>query len=222
MAEVATPKTDFIQEMARYASSWEKLVFGVIILSKFCSFFKAKQETNASKEKPKAGITASEYRRASLIIIASVQQRHFSDEIHALKDEKNMVKKSRISQSSPFLEEENGVCGCLHRRFDGTKDLNHPIILPHHDIITPLIIQHYHAINGHVSTEHGRAILRQKFWILPDGVAVWGALRKCLHCRRHHSATLEQMMAPLPEFRLKRRNFAKNDGSAFSPALSPG
>ena len=109
MAEVATPKTDFIQEMARYASSWEKLVFGVIILSKFCSFFKAKQQTNASKEKPKAGITASEYRRASLIIIASVQQRHFSDEIHALKDEKNMVKKSRISQSSPFLEEENGV-----------------------------------------------------------------------------------------------------------------
>ena len=219
-AEISSPKSDFIHEMARYASSWDKLVFRVVILSKFCSFLKTKKQTKASKEKPKAGMTASEYRRASLIIIASIQQRHFPDEIHALKDGKSVVKKSRISQLSPFLEEENGVFllrvgGRLHRRPDGSKNSNHPIILPRHDVITPLIIQQYHSINGHVSTEHCRAILRQKYWILQDGVAVRGALRKCLPCRRRNGATLDQKMAPLPDFRLSSSHPWETTGVDF-------
>ena len=56
--------------------------------------------------------------------------------------------------------------------------------------------RHYHG------REHVLATLRQRFWLLQARTLVRQVLRKCVSCRKHNEAPMQQLMADLPKERL--------------------
>ena len=105
-------KSDFIFELFHFASSWEELISCVIILSIFCLHLQAKKlaKTQAKNQEAsiKSSITASDFRRASPLIVSSVRRNQFYEEMGALKKQKSITKKSSLILP-PFLDEEKGV-----------------------------------------------------------------------------------------------------------------
>ncbi|XP_045198356.2 uncharacterized protein LOC123552681 [Mercenaria mercenaria] len=63
--------------------------------------------------------------------------------------------------------------------------------------MTELMIRHCHKSNGHVGCQHVLAVLRTKYWILHGHSAVKKTIGRCIVCKRQHSPSLTQQMAPL-------------------------
>ena len=82
--------------------------------------------------------------------------------------------------------------------------LKHPIILPEHDHLTMLIIQHAHS----KSVRHGGVnltlnFLCQRYWIVNAKVCAKRVLSQCVVCKRINSRSVNQHMADLPKTRLQ-------------------
>ena len=84
-------------------------------------------------------------------------------------------------------------------------DVKHPILLSKNHPVTKLVIANRHVKLGHGSgTEHLLSELRTEYWIVKGRRAVRNVIEACRECRRRFRAKpTEQMMAPLPEERLK-------------------
>ena len=80
-------------------------------------------------------------------------------------------------------------------------DSKHPFILPKDNIVSELIILHYHGLNGHIGSHQTLAKTRERFWITNGVSYVKRVLKKCQICRRENAKAGEQVMAPLPVVR---------------------
>ena len=54
-------------------------------------------------------------------------------------------------------------------------DQKHPIILPHSHHVTDLVIRHYHKELHHVGASHIWTALRQRFWVIKEGLLFEGS-----------------------------------------------
>ena len=84
----------------------------------------------------------------------------------------------------------------------------HPILLPEHHHLTPLIIRDCHHRVLHGGVKQTLSELRSRFWLVRGRQQIRRALSKCVICKHfegmHYSVP---STAPLPEFRLEE-NFA--------------
>ena len=116
-------------------------------------------------------------------------------------------KQQSLAQLNPKRDKDGllRLNGRLRYANELPYDVKHPIILPKDHPVTRLVIAYEHSRLGHgTGTEHLLAELRTRFWIVKGRRAVRNVVEACRGCRRQFRAKpVGQMMAPLPEARLK-------------------
>ena len=131
------------------------------------------------------------------------QNSTFSEEMTQLQEGKLNKAKSSISKLDPYMDEKGLIrVGGRLEHASIPADAKHQIILPHHNWITKLIIEHEHRRASHVGIENTHAILRQKFWIIHGKQELKRVLHTCLPCLKQTAKPYSQKMANLPSNRL--------------------
>ncbi len=69
--------------------------------------------------------------------------------------------------------------------------------------MTDLIIQYHHFAIGHMGQKSVLGSVRQRFWIIKGRSAVRQVIRRCIDCQKRKNQPSEQLMANLPENRIK-------------------
>ena len=114
-----------------------------------------------------------------------------------------------ISKYVPYLDSEGilRVGGRLDYCQDLVEEERHPAFLPPSHDITKLFILDRHEKLGHRAAEMVVAALRQDVGILLIGGTrtVRGYLADCFTCKLLRKTRAQQLMAPLPQYRVKPR-----------------
>ena len=170
-----------------------------------------------NKHKPALLVVSIEEReKAKATIFKLLHQEQFGEEMKSLKAEKEIPKRSKILQFSPFIDEE-GLFRAKGRLGKSQLDFNakHPILLhwKHHAI--ELFLQNEHKDNQHEGTEHVRNIVQQKMWIQGIRSALRSNKNKCVTCRKGRAQTIAPVMADLPEEWLDASTAFTNVGADY-------
>ncbi|GFT42722.1 integrase catalytic domain-containing protein [Nephila pilipes] len=125
-----------------------------------------------------------------------------NSEINALKEERPLQKKSKISCFNPFLTNDYLRLGGRLQFSDIPFDTQHPLILDGNHPFVHLLIQHTHIRLHHLGVRIVLSELRSTFWILRGRQAINKALLKCLPCKLFKAKCGMQIEAPLPSERV--------------------
>lgn len=148
-------------------------------------------------------LTTEDLDKAELELIRLCQKGKYAEELKALQDKKDHVRKdSHIFTLDPYLKDGVLRVGGRLSRAAMLLDARHPAILHKDDWITKLILRHIHEETGHSGRNYILAKLRQKFWIPKACSAIQKIISECSTCRRLHAKAGVQKMANLPEDRL--------------------
>ena len=167
-------------------------------------------------------LTTAELHNAEIIAVRRSQVDSFHSDFEALKSNKRLPVKSRLSALNPYVDE----VGCLRvggrlRKAPLPEDSRHPLILdPKHEI-THLIVMHHHLRLYCTSNKHVLNELRQKYWILKGLATVQKFTSSCPSCRRLRAKPEPPVMADLPDSRLgyQQPPFANTGVDYFGPML---
>lgn len=140
---------------------------------------------------------------ALLFLIKSIQRNDFPREIKCLEAKSPISKKSNLCQLHPFLDKE-GILRVSGRLQNANihEDQKHPIILPHNNHLTTLIIRQCHQDTLHGGHQLVLATLGSKYWIIRGRDTIRHIIRKCVICRRHKAKLAQQLMGSLPSTRV--------------------
>ncbi|XP_076810887.1 uncharacterized protein LOC143453439 [Clavelina lepadiformis] len=208
-----------LHKLLRRYSRFHKLVKAVVWLLRYKQYvmWKHLQRENIV-EPPRSLISTMEMGDATNEIVRLVQMESFPAVIRTLekRQEEDSTNQSRgamgkcrksvklqlLGKLNPYLSRGVLRVGGRLQRSLVSHDKKHPMILPSRHEVTGLVVNHYHAMQGHCGTLHVLASIREKFWIVRGHSAVRYYLKRCLPCRVWKAKTGEQLMAPLPEARV--------------------
>ena len=148
----------------------------------------------------------SEIEDTEVQVIKSAQREAFPEEYLALQRRKELPKNSKLLAFRPRLDEE-GQMRC-DSRLKYAEFLSHdarfPIILPRKHQVTKLIVKYFHEEGNHASgTNQTLAVLSTRFWIISGREEIREWEKECNECRRRKAKAAKQIMAPLPQIRLR-------------------
>ena len=87
---------------------------------------------------------------------------------------------------------------------DAYQDARFPIILPRKHHVTKSIVKQYHEEGNHASgTNQTLAALSTRFWLISGREEIRECEKECNECRRRKAKAAKQIMAPLPQIRLR-------------------
>ena len=138
--------------------------------------------------------------------IRSSQREAFPEEYLALQRRKELTNASKLLPLRPRLDEEGQM------RCDGrlkyaeflSQDARFPIILPRKHHVTKSIVKQYYEEGNHASgTNQTLAALSTRFWLISGRGEIREWEKECNECRRRKAKAAKQMMAPLPQIRLR-------------------
>ncbi|KAL0882153.1 hypothetical protein ABMA27_000707 [Loxostege sticticalis] len=178
-----------LNELAQRISSWDELLRIVVYILRFIK-----------KVSPSSGIV-NNLMTAEKAVVRSVQRVHFAEDIKALNKDKLPSKK--LQSLFVFLDEVGLLrIGGRLSNSDLPFEAKHPLLLPKHDPVVDLLIDHFHIMNCHTGPGLLISILRQRFWILDARTVVRARVRKCNYCFRVNPSHPTPMMADLPSYRV--------------------
>lgn len=136
--------------------------------------------------------------------IKYTQRKFYSSEIESLKIKDDYQYKSKIRSLQPILDQE----GIL--RIGGRIDkaclpysTRHPAIIPPTSRLGLLILKMAHDETLHGGPQAMIAYIRRHFWIASLRSQARMCVARCVKCARYNQKTAQQIMAELPEERLK-------------------
>ena len=182
-------------------SSWTRITKILAWVNRFLNNCKSIPYNRTSGE-----LTPEEIRDAENEIIAQAQGNAFPLEIQALKRGKELPKNSKLIRLRPRLDEYGLI------RSDGRLqyaeflpfDVRFPIILPRKQWVTKLLVKYYHEQGNHNSgTNHTLASISARFWIISGRQEIRAWEGECAECKRRNAKAATQIMAPLPNIRLR-------------------
>ena len=165
-------------------------------------------------------LTAAEICNAELIAVRKSQRDSFSLDFEALKANKRLPVKSRLSALRPYIDEAECLrVGGRLRKAPVPEETRHPLILdPKHEI-TRLIVMHHHLRLYCTSNKHVLNELRQKYWIL-KGLAT---VQKISSCRRLRAKPEPPVMSwpicPIRDWVIQQPPFTNTGVDYFGPML---
>ena len=142
------------------------------------------------------------YEDARRHLLRQSQHKTFSDSIRYLERGKELDKRDKLLQFTPFLDKDSitRARGRLqHAKIPWSQ--KHPIILDSKNSITKLIIEQAHNDCRHLGTEFVRAHLQQDFIIIGQRRFLKQLSKTCFICRRGRAQNITPLMADLPSFR---------------------
>ncbi|KAL0860882.1 hypothetical protein ABMA27_009419 [Loxostege sticticalis] len=195
-----------LNELAQRVSSWDKLLRIVVYILRFIK-----------KVSPSSGIV-NNLMTAEKAMIRSVQRVHFAEDIKALNKDKLPSKK--LQSLFVFLDEDGLLrIGGRLSNSDLPFEAKHPLLLPKHDPVVDLLIDHFHIMNCHTGPGLLISILRQRFWILDARTVVRARVRKCNYCFRVNPSHPTPMMADLPSYRVSEAKAFVHTGVDYAGPL---
>ena len=169
-----------------------------------------------------SSLTAAEISNAGLIAVRKSQRDSFGLDFEALKANKRLPVKSRLSALRPYIDEAECLrVGGRLCKAPVPEETRHPLILdPKHEI-TRLIVMHHHLRLYCTSNKHVLNELRQKYWILKGLATVQKISSSCPSCRRQRAKPEPPVMADLPSSRLgyQQPPFTNTGVDYFGPML---
>ena len=182
-------------------SDWTRLVRVKAWVNRFVRNCKLDSESRIKTELQPEEIETSE-----LQIIRKAQKESFHDEYKNLVSGKEMPRNSKLLTLRPKLDDDK-VMRCdgrlKHAEFL-SYNVRHPILLPRKHCVTRLIVKHYHELGKHCSgTNQTLSALSARFWIIAGREEIRDWERECAKCRLLKAKPTSQIMAPLPENRIK-------------------
>lgn len=179
-------------------STWRQLVRAIAWLSLFVNYLKSKKTIQLPKY-----LMVSQQKEAERIIIKQVQEECFSKEIHALKNDKEVPRSSKLKGLCPFLQEGLLLVGGRLQNANIKHSQKHPIVLPATHRVTQLIFESYHREMLHCGPQALLAQIRLQYWPLLGRLTARAVVRKCVKCVRSSPKFAEPFMAPLPKDRVQ-------------------
>ena len=157
--------------------------------------------------------------------VKSTQQDAFTDEYTALLRQRELPNNSKLLGLKPRIDEEGQIRSEGRLRYAEflSEDALFPIILPRKNQVTKLIVKHYHEKGKHASgTNQTLAALSTRFWIISGREEIREWEKECNECRRRKAKAAKQVMAPLPQIRLRLslRAFAQTAVDFGGPFLT--
>ena len=149
-------------------------------------------------------LTLEELNQATHVIVCSVQNERFTEDVKELKKNKEVKRSSKLANLRPLLLRGTlRVGGRLQEAAALSCDEKHPMILPKGHHVSQLLVPHYHESAAHSGREQTLCELRRMFWIVAGRSLVKGTIRNCEKCQRLNVKPAEQVMGPLPRARLE-------------------
>lgn len=148
-------------------------------------------------------IITQELVNSSLRLVKIVQQAAFKQDLHALKTQRSVSRKNKLSCLSPFID-ELGIIR-VGGRLQGaaiSRDAKHPILLPGNHPFTYLVIQYEHQRQLHARAQTTLAAIRNKYWPLSARNSIKKYIRECITCRKADPHASEAIMSDLPAYRV--------------------
>ena len=147
---------------------------------------------------PKKLLSGELRRKTELVLIRTVQQELFAEELEVLKAKKSLSKDSKLYQLNPFLDEEQLLrVGGRLQNSEMSYDAKHPVILGKHHI-TLLLLRHTHIMRHHEGVESMLSFLRQRYWIVGVRRLLRSVKSACVACRRYDAKSADEVSPPLP------------------------
>ena len=130
----------------------------------------------------------------------------YSEEIETICQNKSELNSTnRLRGLSPFID-ESGILRVGGRLQSSSLSFQekHPIIMPHDNHVTNMVIAYHHAKVQHQGRGMTLNEIRSSgWWIVGCSKAVSSYIHKCVKCRRMRRRVEEQRMANLPEERVE-------------------
>ncbi|XP_022225576.2 uncharacterized protein LOC111076202 [Drosophila obscura] len=137
------------------------------------------------------------------LLIKSIQQVHFTEELKALIASETLPARSKLLSLHPLLDADGllRVGGSLQNS-NVAYDAKHPIFLPKCHPITKAIKPFYFEKFLHAGPQ-ATASLRQKYWPVGGPKLVASVVSKCVRCFRTKPKLAEYVMGDLPTDRVQ-------------------
>ncbi|XP_065723385.1 uncharacterized protein [Drosophila suzukii] len=149
-------------------------------------------------------IQVSEFQQALFALVRMVQQEVYLEELSRLRSNKFLSKHNKLSQLSPFLDDEGlmRVKGRLKNALQLSMSQRTPKILPKAHHLTILVIRNAHHNTLHGGVQLTLSTIHQVFWIVNGKQAEKRILRQCVTCFKHRPSPSSQLMGDLPAHRV--------------------
>ena len=150
-------------------------------------------------------LSSAEIEAGRIMVLKSVQNEFYKEEISDLKNGKCIRKTSSIYQLSPFIGEDGliRIYGMLEKAPALLYDEKHPILLPKCHI-TYLLVKDQHELMKHARVNTLITAKRGKYWILSLKTIAKMICKVSINCQRQDRRPCQQIVSPLPEDRIKK------------------
>lgn len=147
---------------------------------------------------------ANERNKAIEYWVRHEQKAYFRKEIECAKANDNMPPKSQIASLRPIID-KNGllrVGGRIDKALIGYEK-RHQYIVPHKSRLSYLLMKYAHETLLHGGVQAMTYFLRKSFWIPKLRQEARQYIKTCVHCVKHAQSTTKQIIAELPEVRIR-------------------
>ena len=182
---------------------FSRLTRAVRVMAWILRFAKNARCTQRKESSP--DLSSAEIETGRIMVLKSIQNEFYNEEISDLKNGKCVRKTSSIYQLSPFIGEDGliRVYGRLEKAPALLYDEKHPILLPKCHI-TYLLVRDQHELMKHAGVNTLITAVRGKYWILSLRTIAKKICKVCIDCQRQDSRPCQQIVSPLPEDRIKK------------------
>ncbi|XP_036342706.1 uncharacterized protein LOC118751986 [Rhagoletis pomonella] len=171
------------------------------------------QARNQSRESD-IPLTVHELEKALVVIVHTMQQSDFEEELQHLKKYNEFRKNSSFSSLSPFLD-NNGIIrvGGRLQASELAYDAKHPMLIPHNNSLAKLLVQMIHKENRHCGPQALLAYTRQR--PIKGKLLTRSIVLNCVRCTKAKPKLMSQIMGNLPSTRVTPARPFINSGVDF-------
>ncbi|GFV45767.1 integrase catalytic domain-containing protein [Trichonephila clavipes] len=190
-------KNNFLDNIIDISNNYVKLIRVVSFLYRFI------HNCRTRITKIKGPLTSQEVSRAENWLIHSLHEREFYEEMRKLLAGEPIPMKIKLTPLNVFLDESNIIrVGGRLANSNLNEKAKFPMILPSRNVLTDIILSHYHKKYLHAETHSLLYLVRQKFWPLNGRNNCRRIIHECVNCFKNKPITMNQIMANLPRDRV--------------------
>ncbi|GFW08707.1 integrase catalytic domain-containing protein [Trichonephila clavipes] len=190
-------KNNFLENIIDISNNYVKLIRVVSFLYRFI------HNCRTRITKIKGPLTSQEVSHAENWLIHSLHEREFYEELRKLLAGEPIPMKSKLTPLNVFLDESNIIrVGGRLANSNLNEKAKFPMILPSRNVLTDVILSHYHKKYLHAGPHSLLYLVRQKFWPLNGRNNCRRIIHECVNCFKNKPITMNQIMANLPRDRV--------------------